>query len=114
MLSNSQIKQIEQALQKYPLLVVDFWTPWCGPCRMLAPTIDQIASEMAGKVVFGKLDVDENPRIASLFEVQSIPTVLVFMNGDVVDGFRGIASKAQIQSMIMTIMELNNYDKRTT
>lgn len=94
----------EHAVQKYPLLVVDFWAPWCGPCRMLTPIIDQLASEMAGKVVFGKLNVDENPRIASEFGVQSIPTVIVFKNGDVADGFRGVAPKAQIKAMITTIM----------
>ena len=96
----------EQALHKYPLLVVDFFAPWCGPCRMFAPTIEQLASEMAGKAVFGKLNVDENPSIASLFEVQSIPTVIMFKNGELVDGFRGVASKAQIESMMTTIMSI--------
>ena len=94
----------EQAVQKYPLLVVDFWAPWCGPCRMLTPIIDQLASEMAGKVVFGKLNVDENPRVATEFGVQSIPTVIVFKKGDVADGFRGLAPKGQIKSMITTIL----------
>ncbi|AIF82954.1 thioredoxin [Candidatus Nitrososphaera evergladensis SR1] len=100
----------EQALQKYPLLIVDFFAPWCGSCRMLVPTIEQMASEMAGKTVFGRLNVDENPRITSLFEVQSVPTVIIFRNGELLDGFRGVAPKAQIRSriksMIATIMSL--------
>ena len=92
-----------EAMKKYPVLVVDFWAPWCGPCRMLGPTIEQLASEMAGEAVFGKLNVDENPEIASAFGIQSIPTVIVFKNGDVADGFRGVAPKAQIKSLIENV-----------
>ena len=90
-----------QAIQKYPLLVVDFWTPWCGPCRVLNPTIEQLARELAEKVVFAKLDVDENHRVASAYGIQSIPTVAIFKNGQIVDGFVGVASKSQIQSKIL-------------
>ena len=57
----------DQAIEKYPLIVVDFWAPWCGPCRLVSPIITQLASELAGKVVFGKVNVDECPRIASTF-----------------------------------------------
>lgn len=89
-----------QAVKKYPLLVVDFWAPWCGPCRILSPTIEQLAKEFAGKVIFGKLNVDENPQVASAFGIQSIPTVAIFKNGQIVDGFVGAASKSQIQSKI--------------
>ena len=90
-----------QAVQKYPLLVVDFWAPWCGPCRMTGPTIEHLAVELARKAVFGKLNVDENPRVASAFGIQSIPTVAIFKNGQVVDGFVGVASKSQIQSKVL-------------
>jgi len=78
-----------QEVDKYPLLVVDFWAPWCGPCRMVSPIIEQLASELAGKVVFGKVNVDENPRVASTFGIQSIPTIAIFKNGKAVDGFVG-------------------------
>ena len=90
-----------QAIQKYPLLVVDFWTPWCGPCRVLNPSIEQLAWELAGKVVFAKLDVDENYRVASAYGIQSIPTVAIFKNGQIVDGFVGVVSKLQIQSKVL-------------
>jgi thioredoxin 1 len=93
-----------QAVQKYPLLVVDFWAPWCGPCRILSPTIEQLAKEFAGKVMFGKLNVDENPRVASAFRIQSIPTVAIFKNSQMVDGFVGVASKSQIQSKVLQYM----------
>lgn len=90
-----------QEVNKYPLLVVDFWAPWCGPCRMVSPIIEQLASELAGKVVFGKVNVDENPRVASTFGIQSIPTIAIFKNGKAVDGFVGATSKPQMQSKIM-------------
>lgn len=91
--------------QKYGLLVVDFWAPWCGPCKMVSPIIDQLAYELGGKVAFGKLNVDENPTVASLFGIQSIPTLMIFKNGTAVDGILGAASKAQI---LATISKYNN------
>ncbi|MCL5788666.1 MAG: thioredoxin [Candidatus Marsarchaeota archaeon] len=84
-------------VSKYPVVVVDFWAPWCGPCRMVAPIVEQLASEYAGKVVFGKLNVDDNPVTANEFGIQSIPTMLVFKDGQPVDGFIGAAPKAQIE-----------------
>jgi thioredoxin 1 len=86
--------------QKYTYLVVDFWAPWCGPCKMVSPIIDQLAHELSGKVVFGKLNVDENPTVASLFGIQSIPTLMIFKNGTAVDGILGAASRAQILATI--------------
>ena len=86
----------DEMTRKYHLLVVDFWAPWCGPCKMVSPVIDQLAFELGGKVVFGKLNVDENPTVSSLFGIQSIPTLMIFKNGTAVDGILGAASKAQI------------------
>ena len=91
----------EQALKENPLLVVDFWAVWCGPCRMVAPVIEQLASELAGKVVFGKLNVDENPAISRTFGIQSIPTIAIFKNGKAIDAIVGAVSKSQMQSTIL-------------
>lgn len=90
------------AVNKYSLLVVDFWAAWCGPCRMVSPTIEQLATELAGKVVFGKLNVDENPITANTFGIQSIPTIAIFKNGRNIDGFVGVVSKLQMQNRILS------------
>jgi thioredoxin 1 len=94
-----------QSVNKYPLLVVDFWAPWCGPCRMVSPLIEQLAGELAGKVVFGKVNVDENPRIANTFGIRSIPTIAIFKNGKNVDGFVGATSKSQMQTKIFSYID---------
>ena len=90
------------AVNKYSLLVVDFWAAWCGPCRMVSPTIEQLATELAGKVVFGKLNVDENLITANTFGIQSIPTIAIFKNGRNIDGFVGVVSKLQMQNRILS------------
>lgn len=76
--------------------VVDCWAPWCGPCRIVGPIVDQLAQEMSGRVVFGKLNVDVSPRVAQTFAVQSIPTLLVFRQQRLVDRIVGAAPKPQL------------------
>ena len=98
---------------KYPLMVVDFWAPWCGPCRMVSPVIEQLARELAGKVVFGKVNVDENPTVAGAFGIQSIPTIAILKNGKAIDGFVGAASKSQMVAKIMTHVENGNSNMRS-
>ena len=95
----------EGTIKKSHLIVVDFWAPWCGPCRAVSPVIEQLATELAGKVLFGKLNVDENPVVSSTFGIQSIPTIAIFKNGKTVDGFVGAASKSQILSKISTYID---------
>jgi thioredoxin 1 len=85
-------------LSRHPVMVVDFWAAWCGPCKMVAPVIEELADQYAGKVAFGKLNVDENPQVSQSFGVQSIPTILVFKNGRPVDGVVGAVPKSQIES----------------
>jgi thioredoxin 1 len=85
-------------VSRYPLMVVDFWAAWCGPCRMVSPIIEQLAKEYSGRVAFGKLNVDENPSVSNGFGVQSIPTILIFKDGKQVDGLIGAVPKQVIES----------------
>lgn len=80
--------------------VTDFWATWCGPCKMQAPVIEQLADEIGDKVTFTKLDVDENPETASKFGVMSIPTLLVKKDGQVVDTLVGFHPKEQLQEVL--------------
>lgn len=77
-------------------VLVDAWAPWCGPCHMIAPVIDQLATELAGRVRVVKLNVDDNPRTASRFELRSIPTLLVLKDGREVDRLVGVQPKQEI------------------
>ena len=89
----------EQEVEKHDgLAVVDFWATWCGPCRTIAPILDQLAKEYEGKVKITKLDVDQNIRTASRFNVRSIPMLLFFKGGKVVDQIIGAVPKTQIES----------------
>ena len=82
---------------KYPVMLVDFWAPWCGPCRMVSPIIEQLSREYSGRVAFGKVNVDENQRIAASFGIQSIPTLMIFKGSKAVDVIIGALPKAQIE-----------------
>lgn len=81
-------------------VVVDFWASWCGPCKMLAPVIDEIASELDGKAQFFKLNVDDNPVISTQYRIASIPTVMVFKGGNIAETIVGFRPKEAIKDMI--------------
>ena len=81
-------------------VLVDFWAPWCGPCNMVAPIVEEIAKEYQGKLKVGKLNVDEAPKTASQYEVMGIPTLMVFKNGKVVEQMVGVATKKAIEEKI--------------
>ena len=89
-----------EAMQSDQPVLVDFWAEWCGPCRMLAPTIDELAGDYDGKAKIGKLDVDSNREVAGQFGIMSIPTVVVLKNGELVKKFVGLASKADLAAAI--------------
>jgi thioredoxin 1 len=90
----------EEFIKKYPKVVVDCWAPWCGPCRMLSPTIDTLAKDHKGKVVYGKLNTDDNIATAGKFRIMSIPTLLFFKNGQLVDKMIGAAPRAVVEQNI--------------
>ena len=84
---------VDETVKKYPTIVIDCWAPWCGPCRMIGPVVEELAKEMKGKIVFGKLNVDENPQTSMKYKIMSIPTMLVFKNGQLVDRIIGAMPK---------------------
>lgn len=89
-----------EEVSKADLMVVDFWAVWCGPCQFVSPIIEELASDYAGKVSFGKLNVDENPMISSHFMIRSIPTIMFFKNGKVVDSQIGAVPKPFLEQKI--------------
>jgi thioredoxin 1 len=93
----------EEFIGKHETVVVDCWAPWCGPCRMLSPTIDAMAKEYRGKVVFGKLNTDENFETAAKFGIMSIPTLLYFRNGKLVNKTVGALPRKMIDEQIAQI-----------
>ena len=81
-------------------VLVDFWAPWCGPCKLLTPTIEELADDYSGKVRIGKMNTDENPQTATNHKISAIPTVMLFKGGEVVERFVGVTSKAKFAAAI--------------
>ena len=91
---------IDENIRKYQTVAVDCWAPWCGPCRMVGPVIEDLAKEMQGKIVFGKLNVDENRATSAKYGIMSIPTLLVFKNGELVDRIIGAMPKEMLKAKL--------------
>ena len=89
---------------KVPVLL-DFWAAWCAPCRMVAPVVDELAQEYDGKVSFGKVDVDQNPKIASKYGIMSIPTLILFKDGKPITNMVGFKPKAQLKQSLDSTLE---------
>ena len=87
-------------IQNHPLVVVDCWAPWCAPCYMVAPVIEETARDYAGKILFGKLNVDENQKVAMQYQIMSIPTLLVFKNGKLADRIVGAMPRQMLEPKI--------------
>ena len=81
-------------------VLVDFWATWCGPCRMLSPVVEALSEEYGDRVKFGKVNVDEQPRLAMAYGIQSIPTLILFRNGEPADGSVGVVPKERIVAML--------------
>jgi thioredoxin 1 len=90
----------KEMIQNHSLVVVDCWAPWCGPCRMVSPVIEELARDYAGKILFGKLNVDENRDVSTQYEIMSIPTLLVFKNGKLVDTIIGAMPRRMLEPKI--------------
>jgi thioredoxin 1 len=97
----------KERVQSHPLVVIDCWAAWCGPCRMIAPIIEELARKYAGRVVFGKLDVDKNHAVSMQYHIVSIPTLMVFSHGKFVDSIMGALPKSVLEAQIARHLDPN-------
>ncbi|QDV26271.1 thioredoxin [Aureliella helgolandensis] len=93
----------QEVLDSSTGVLVDFWAPWCGPCRQIAPLIDKLAEQFSGSVKIGKLNIDDNPTITAKYGIQSIPTLLLIKNGEVSETFRGMPPQAKLEEAVTSL-----------
>jgi thioredoxin 1 len=90
----------KEVIQSPVLVMVDFWAAWCGPCKMVAPVVEELSKEYEGKAKFYKLNTDENPDLASRYQIRGIPTLMFFKNGQIVEQIVGVVPKAQLKTKL--------------
>lgn len=96
-----------EVLNSKGIVMVDFWAPWCGPCRIIAPTIEELAKEYLGKIKVGKLNTDENPEVATRYGIMGIPTIMFFKDGQRVDQIVGVVPKSILKSKLDSLLSLS-------
>jgi thioredoxin 1 len=94
----------EQAIRSSRVVLVDCWAPWCGPCRILAPTIEALAKDYAGKMAFYKLNTDENPKVAAQYRIYSIPTLFIFSDGKLSETITGAVPRQYIEAVLIAFV----------
>lgn len=97
-------QNLAEVLASSPVVLIDFWATWCGPCRMLAPVVEEVAAEFEGKAVVAKCNVDEAREVAMQYRIMSIPTLIYFKNGEVADKTVGVVSKESIVSKLNNLL----------
>ncbi len=85
-------------------VLVDFWAPWCGPCRMIAPVVEELAAEYAGRVKVGKLNVDDNPKVSTEYKIQAIPAIFLIKNGEVAEKIVGMTAKSALVAKLDSLL----------